>query len=138
MGKIWQSKVVEQILINLPTKFHLSVVNHRRHKGSINTNISRINKLVINWDVEFDENIAWNWEDGEKVERGSVKVPQLQFKNSNTARRETITKKKIKLKYYTTEEQLADIFTKALPRPRFEMLRSKLGVIEKELYYLYI
>ncbi|KAF2286048.1 hypothetical protein GH714_009932 [Hevea brasiliensis] len=32
------------------------------------------------------------------------------------------------LKYCKTENQLADIFTKALPRSRFEFLREKLGI----------
>jgi len=35
---------------------------------------------------------------------------------------------KIRLKYCPTEDQIADIFTKALPRPRFELLRAMLGV----------
>ena len=32
------------------------------------------------------------------------------------------------LKYCKTKNQLADIFTKALPRSRFEFLREKLGI----------
>jgi len=32
------------------------------------------------------------------------------------------------LKYYKTEDQLSDIFTKALPRSRFELVREKLGL----------
>ena len=32
------------------------------------------------------------------------------------------------LKYRKTEDQLSDIFTKALPRRRFELLREKLGL----------
>lgn len=42
--------------------------------------------------------------------------------------REVSANKEIELKYCKTEEQLADIFTKALPRPRFEFLRNLLGV----------
>ena len=33
------------------------------------------------------------------------------------------------LKYCKTEDQLSDIFTKALPRSRFELLREKLGLV---------
>ena len=38
--------------------------------------------------------------------------------------------KEIQLKYCRTEDQVADIFTKALPRTRFEQLRTMLGVSE--------
>ncbi|KAK4384933.1 Retrovirus-related Pol polyprotein from transposon TNT 1-94, partial [Sesamum angolense] len=41
--------------------------------------------------------------------------------------REATTRGEIELKYYSTEEQLADIFTKALPRNKFEELRMKIG-----------
>jgi hypothetical protein len=44
--------------------------------------------------------------------------------------REAETTKQIQLKYCTTEEQIADIFTKALPRARFELLRTMLRVTE--------
>ena len=37
---------------------------------------------------------------------------------------------KIQLEYCSTKDQIADIFTKALPRPRFKLLRAMLGVIE--------
>ncbi|KAL6224932.1 hypothetical protein ACLB2K_003787 [Fragaria x ananassa] len=42
--------------------------------------------------------------------------------------REASTNKEIELHYCKTELQLADIFTKALARTRFEILRSMLGV----------
>ncbi|KAK4400978.1 Retrovirus-related Pol polyprotein from transposon TNT 1-94 [Sesamum angolense] len=41
--------------------------------------------------------------------------------------REATTRGEIELKYCGTEEQLADIFTKALPRNKFEELRMKIG-----------
>ena len=44
--------------------------------------------------------------------------------------REAETNMKIRLEYCPTEDQIADIFTKALPRPRFELLRAMLGVTE--------
>ncbi|KAL0332223.1 UNVERIFIED_CONTAM: Retrovirus-related Pol polyprotein from transposon TNT 1-94 [Sesamum calycinum] len=46
--------------------------------------------------------------------------------------RET-TRGEIELKYCSTEEQLADIFTKALPRNKFEELRMKIGVYHKHI-----
>ena len=44
--------------------------------------------------------------------------------------REAEANNKVRLEYCTTEDQIADIFTKALPRPRFELLRAMLGVTE--------
>ena len=34
------------------------------------------------------------------------------------------------LKYCKTEDQLSDIFTKALPKSKFELLREKLGLVK--------
>ena len=42
---------------------------------------------------------------------------------------EQVTEKNIKLEYIGTKEQVADVFTKPLPRETFEYLREKLGVI---------
>ncbi|KAK4382827.1 Retrovirus-related Pol polyprotein from transposon TNT 1-94 [Sesamum angolense] len=43
------------------------------------------------------------------------------------------TTREIELKYCSTEEQLANIFTKALPRNKFEGLRMKIGVCHKHI-----
>ena len=42
--------------------------------------------------------------------------------------REVQQKGEVKLLYCKTEDQLADLFTKALPKAKFEQLRSRLGV----------
>ncbi|KAK4386396.1 Retrovirus-related Pol polyprotein from transposon RE2 [Sesamum angolense] len=47
--------------------------------------------------------------------------------------REATTRGEIELKYCSTEEQLADIFTKALPQNKFEELRMKIGVGHKHI-----
>ncbi|KAL0331213.1 UNVERIFIED_CONTAM: Retrovirus-related Pol polyprotein from transposon RE1 [Sesamum angustifolium] len=47
--------------------------------------------------------------------------------------REATTRGEIELTYCSTEEQLADIFTKALPRNKFEELRMKIGVCHKHI-----
>ncbi|KAK4394744.1 Retrovirus-related Pol polyprotein from transposon TNT 1-94 [Sesamum angolense] len=47
--------------------------------------------------------------------------------------REATTRGEIELKYCSTEEQLADIFTKALPRNKLEELRMKIGVYHKHI-----
>jgi len=44
--------------------------------------------------------------------------------------REAETNMEIRLEYCPTEDQIADTFTKVLPRPRFELLRTMLGVTE--------
>jgi hypothetical protein len=43
--------------------------------------------------------------------------------------REQVAEKNIKLEYVGTKEQIADIFTKPLPREAFEYLRQKLGIL---------
>nr|KYP60991.1 Retrovirus-related Pol polyprotein from transposon TNT 1-94 [Cajanus cajan] len=44
--------------------------------------------------------------------------------------REAETTKQIQLEYYSIEDQVADIFTTALPRVKFEQLQTMLGVTE--------
>ena len=43
--------------------------------------------------------------------------------------REQVSQKTVKLEYIDTKEQIADIFTKPLPKEDFEHLRQKMGVI---------
>ena len=40
-----------------------------------------------------------------------------------------LREQKVKLEYFSSKEQVADIFTKPLPREVFEYLRQKLGVV---------
>jgi hypothetical protein len=42
---------------------------------------------------------------------------------------EQVAEKNIRVEYVGTKEQVADIFTKPLPREAFEYLRQRLGVI---------
>eukprot|EP00253_Pinus_taeda_P026560 PITA_26560 len=44
--------------------------------------------------------------------------------------REQVLEQKVKLEYVPSKEQVADIFTKPLPRETFEYLRQKLGVVD--------
>jgi hypothetical protein len=43
--------------------------------------------------------------------------------------REKVAEKNIRVEYVGTKEQVADIFTKTLPREAFEYLHQRLGVI---------
>ena len=47
---------------------------------------------------------------------------------------EQVLKQKVKLEYVPSKEQVADIFTKPLPRETFEYLRQKLGVVSVASY----
>jgi hypothetical protein len=44
--------------------------------------------------------------------------------------RDRVQKGAVKLQYVSTNEQVADILTKGLPKGKFEYFREKLGVIE--------
>eukprot|EP00253_Pinus_taeda_P028499 PITA_28499 len=44
--------------------------------------------------------------------------------------REQVLEQKVKLEYVPSKEQVADIFTKPLPRETFEYLKQKLGVLD--------
>jgi len=43
---------------------------------------------------------------------------------------ERIARGELTVEYIPTDEMIADIFTKALPKPQFEKHRNKLGVVE--------
>ena len=43
--------------------------------------------------------------------------------------RELVQEKEVRLEYFNTNEQVANIFTKPLPKDAFLYLRGKLGVI---------
>ena len=43
---------------------------------------------------------------------------------------EKLEKGVISIKYIPTDQEVADIFTKGLPRPAFDFLTSKLGLID--------
>ena len=45
--------------------------------------------------------------------------------------REAIQEHEVMLPHYSSLEQIADIFTKPLPKAKFEVLRQKMGVINK-------
>ena len=39
----------------------------------------------------------------------------------------------IRISYCPSKDMLADVFTKAVPKPRFEALRDKLGLVNYQL-----
>jgi hypothetical protein len=50
---------------------------------------------------------------------------------------EQVAEKNIRVEYVGTKEQVADIFTKPLPREAFEYLRQRLGVISAQKWMLF-
>ena len=52
--------------------------------------------------------------------------------------REQVAEKNIKLEYVCKKEQIANIFTKPLPREAFEYLRQKLGILPSSHYIFLI
>jgi len=63
------------------------------------------------------------------VQHGRTKHINVKFH----AIREAERMKEVKLMHCSSENQLADILTKPLPKTRFEMMRSKLGVSKENL-----
>ena len=47
--------------------------------------------------------------------------------------REKIEEQEIELVYYKSEDQVADIFTKALPKEKFQRFRELLGIQEQHI-----
>jgi hypothetical protein len=69
-----------------------------------------------------------------QVQSVSQKNPVMHSKTKNIPikyhfLREQVAEKNIRVEYVGTKEQVADIFTKPLPREAFEYLRQRLGVI---------
>jgi hypothetical protein len=46
--------------------------------------------------------------------------------------RDMVQRGALKLQYISTDEQVADVFTKPLSRVKFEHFRDKLGIIRKD------
>ena len=46
---------------------------------------------------------------------------------------DVIKEKEVDLVYYSTEDQLANLLTKPLPKPRFKVLRTLLSVSSKSI-----
>ena len=63
------------------------------------------------------------------VQHGRTKHINVKFHSIREAKKNLL----IKLHYYPTDVQLADIMTKALPRSRLEFLRMKLGFSKASL-----
>lgn len=48
--------------------------------------------------------------------------------------REKVAEKEVRLEYISTKEQIADIFTKPLPKETFVYLRGMLGVMPQPIF----
>jgi hypothetical protein len=76
--------------------------------------------ILISCDNTSDINISTNLVMHSKTKHIPIKCHFL---------REKVSQKVVKLEYVATKEQIADIFTKPLPKDTFEYLRHKLVVI---------
>ena len=59
--------------------------------------------------------------------RGFGKVRHLAIKELWL--QEEVKQKRLKITYVSTDLNVSDMFTKSLPKPRFEALRDRLGVV---------
>ena len=76
--------------------------------------------VVIHCDNASTINMSKNLVLHLKIKKISIKYHML---------REKVAEKEIRLEYVSTKEQIADIFTKPLPKEIFEYLRGMLGVM---------
>jgi hypothetical protein len=79
----------------------------------------KVNKVPIRCDNKCAIQLVYNPENHQRTKHIDVKYFYV---------REQQEKGVLDISYIRTDEQLADIFTKPLPRPRFEKLRDLIGV----------
>ena len=83
------------------------------------------NPIVINCDKSSAINMSKNPIMHYKTKHIPIKYHYL---------REHVSQKTVKLEYIDTKEQIADIFTKPLPKEVFELLRQKMREIPLQKY----
>jgi hypothetical protein len=93
-----------------------------------------MNKTLEYLQIKYNDPITINCDN-----TSAISISKNPFMHSKTKHipisyhflRDQVTQKIVKIVYLDTKEQIADIFTKPLPRSTFENLRQKLGVIQK-------
>jgi hypothetical protein len=89
-------------------------------------------QTLIDIQVEYDEPIPIYCDNTSAI--NISKNPMMRSKMKHIPikyhfLREQVAEKNIRVEYVGTKEQVADIFTKPLPREAFEYLHQRLGVI---------
>lgn len=121
----WTSK--KQNYISQSTaeaEYVASIVNY--------SNLVWIKQLLIGMKEEITEPIVIFCDNTSAIDIS--KNPMMHTKTKHIAikyhyLRELVQDKEVRMEYVNTKEQLANIFTKALPREAHEYLRSQLGVL---------
>jgi hypothetical protein len=89
-------------------------------------------QTLIDIQVEYDEPILIYCDNTSDINISKNTVLHSMMKNiliKYHFLQEKVAKKNIRVEYVGTKEQIADIFTKLLPREAFEYLRQKLGIV---------
>jgi hypothetical protein len=114
------------ISISIYSRGRVYCSNNMLYTGSLDeTNFDR-------YTVEYDEPIPIYCDNTSAI--SISKNPVMHSKTKHIPikyhfLREQVAEKNIRVEYVGTKEQVADIFTKPLPREAFEYLRQRLGVI---------
>jgi hypothetical protein len=96
------------------------------------TQVLWMKQTLIDIQVEYDEPIPIYCDNTSSI--SISKNPVMHSKKNHIPIKyhflqEQVAEKNIRVEYVDTKEQVADIFTKPLPREAFEYLRQRLGVI---------
>nr|XP_029731996.1 ATP-dependent RNA helicase Ddx1 [Aedes albopictus] len=108
----------------LGTKYSFACLHRDRNSRERKVNVAKFRNEQLDFLISTD--VATRGIDVSEEPRDHKRMKHVDIRYNFI--REKLQDGTFKIKYISTTEQLADLFTKGLPRGPFEMLRSKLGL----------
>lgn len=94
---------------------------------------------LVDYKIHFDDPIHIYYDNTSSIDVSKILVMHFHTKHIPIKYyylKEQVANNTVKLEYISSKEQVADIFTKPLPRDRFEYLLSKLRTTSLDIIYL--